>query len=218
WLGGGVAVRHLWPPPGLVRDPADLYALTADTLAGLERMGKKSASNLMDQIEASRHHGLERLIFGLGIRHVGERTAQILAQHFGSLQRLVEASQQELEEVFEVGPIVAESIHRFFQQEANLEVVAKLKRAGVSVEAGAAARHSERLKGLQFVVTGKLPQLSREEATRLIEQNGGRVTSSVSSKTNYVLAGEDAGSKLEKAQALGIAVISEAELRQMIDG
>ncbi|HEX2521874.1 MAG TPA: helix-hairpin-helix domain-containing protein, partial [Terriglobia bacterium] len=155
--------------------------------------------------------------FGLGIRHVGERTAQILAQRFSSMDRLMNASQAELESVFEVGPVVAESIFRFFVQPANRQVVAKLKAAGVNMTAKGAAMKSSHLQGKQFVLTGKLPGLSREQAAALIEQHGGRVTASVSKKTDFVLAGEDAGSKLEKATTLGIAVIDEPTFLRLIE-
>jgi DNA ligase (NAD+) len=202
---------------GLVKDPADLYRLTLDDLVQLERMGKKSSLNLLSQIEESKQNELARVIFGLGIRHVGERTAQILAQRFRSMDRLMNASQAELEFVFEVGPIVAESIFRFFVQPANRDVVAKLKAAGVNMTAKGAAMKSSHLQGKQFVLTGKLPSLSREQAAALIEQHGGRVTASVSRKTDFILAGEDAGSKLDKATTLGIAVIDEPTFLRLIE-
>jgi DNA ligase (NAD+) len=201
---------------GMVRDPADLYQLSLDSLMQLERMGKKSSLNLLAQIEESKHNDLARLIFGLGIRHVGERTGQILAQHFGSMEALSKATQENLESVFEVGPVVAESIYHFFAQPENLAVVHKLQTAGVNLSAKAAARRSGELQGKQFVLTGKLPTLSREEASALIEQHGGRVTASVSQKTDFVLAGEDAGSKLDKARTLGVRVIDEPEFLKMV--
>jgi DNA ligase (NAD+) len=200
----------------LVKDPADLYRLSLDTLMQLERMGKKSSVNLLAQIEESKRNDLARVIFGLGIRHVGERTAQILSQHFGSMETLSRAAQQELEGVFEVGPVVAESIYRFFTQPENMTVVDKLRAAGVNLAARAAAQRSIELQGKQFVLTGKLPTLSREQAAALIEQHGGRVTASVSQKTDFVLAGEDAGSKLDKARALNIRVIDEPAFLKMM--
>ena len=200
----------------LVKDPAGLYQLSLDTLMQLERMGKKSSLNLLAQIEESKHLDLSRVIFGLGIRHVGERTAQILAQHFGSMEALSQATQEELEGVFEVGPIVAESIYQFFARPENLAVIERLREAGVNLSAKGAVKRSAELQGKQFVLTGKLPTLSREQATVLIEQHGGRVTASVSQKTDFVLAGEDAGSKLDKARALGIAVIDEPEFLKMV--
>ena len=200
----------------LVKDPAGLYQLSLETLMQLERMGKKSSLNLLAQIEESKHLDLSRVIFGLGIRHVGERTAQILAQHFGSMEALSQATQEELEGVFEVGPIVAESIYQFFARPENLAVIERLREAGVNLSAKGAVKRSAELQGKQFVLTGKLPTLSREQATVLIEQHGGRVTASVSQKTDFVLAGEDAGSKLDKARALGIAVIDEPEFLKMV--
>jgi DNA ligase (NAD+) len=215
--GLGEALVDQLVDKGLVKDPADLYRLTLDDLVQLERMGKKSSLNLLSQIEESKQNELARVIFGLGIRHVGERTAQILAQRFSSMDRLMNASQAELESVFEVGPVVAESIFRFFVQPANRDVVAKLKAAGVNMTAKGAAMKSSHLQGKQFVLTGKLPGLSREQAAALIEQHGGRVTASVSKKTDFVLAGEDAGSKLEKATTLGIAVIDEPTFLRLIE-
>lgn len=216
--GLGEALVDQLVEKGLVKDPADLYALTLDNLVQLERMGKKSSQNLLAQIAASKQNDLSRVIFGLGIRHVGERTAQILAQHFGSMDSLTHATQAELESVFEVGPVVAESIFRFFAQPQNQKVIAKLKAAGVNMTAARAVRKSAQLQGKQFVLTGKLPTLSREGAAALIEQQGGRVTASVSQKTDFVLAGEDAGSKLEKAKELEIPVIDEPEFLKMLGG
>jgi DNA ligase (NAD+) len=214
--GLGEALVDQLVAKGLVKDPADIYQLSLDTLTELERMGKKSSLNLLAQIEESKSNDLSHVIFGLGIRHVGERTAQILAQHFGSMEALSQATQEALESVFEVGPVVAESIYHFFAQPENLEVVDKLRAAGVNLSAKAARRRSAELQGKQFVLTGKLPTLSREEASALIEQHGGRVTNSVSQKTDFVLAGDDAGSKLDKARALGIAVVDEPEFLKMV--
>ena len=202
----------------LIKDPAGLYQLSLDTLMQLERMGKKSSLNLLTQIEESKHLDLSRVIFGLGIRHVGERTAQILAQHFGSMEALSLATQEELVGVFEVGPIVAEIDLSVFARPENLAVIERLREAGLNLSAKGAVKRSTELQGKQFVLTGKLPTLSREQATALIEQHGGRVTASVSQKTDFVLAGEDAGSKLDKARTLGIAVIDEPEfLKWLVD-
>ncbi len=202
---------------GLVKDPADLYGLKLEDLINLERMGKKSSENLLAQIQESKRNEFSRVIFGLGIRHVGERTAQILAQHFGSMERLRQTSKEMLESVFEVGPVVAESIFRFFVNLENFSVIEKLRQAGVNMTLKSVAKRSAELEGKQFVITGKLPGLSREEASALIEQHGGRVTTSVTKKTDFLLAGEDAGSKLDKARALGAPVIDENALRQMLD-
>ena len=197
----------------LVRDVADLYSLTEEQLAGLERMGPKSASNLLGEIENSKKAELARVIFALGIPFVGERTAQLLAEHFGSLDRLSKASREELDEVAEVGPKVSEAIARFFLQKRNQEVLAKLRRAGVRFEQTKAASQGSRpLEGKQFVLTGTLPKYSREDAQRMIEEAGGRVMSSVSKKTDYVVVGSEPGSKLDKARSLGVKTIDEAEL------
>jgi len=215
--GLGDALADQLVDKGRVRDPADLYRLTLEDLVQLERMGKKSSENLLAQIEESKQNDLPRVIFGLGIRHVGERTAQILARHFGSMDGLSHAKAADLESVFEVGPIVAASIHQFFSQPENQGVLEKLNKAGVRMTLSRAANTSKGLQGRQFVLTGRLPTLSREEASALIERQGGRVTSSVSKKTNFVLAGEEAGSKIEKARKLGIQIINEESFRALIE-
>lgn len=215
--GLGEALVDQLVDKGLVKDPADLYRLTLEGLVNLERMGQKSAQNLLQQIEQSKTSELSRVIFGLGIRHVGERTAQILAQQYGSMNHLAGTSKEELENIFEVGPVVAESIHRFFSQGENRAVIQKLKQSGVNLESKAGTKRSSWLKGMQFVLTGKLPTLTRDEAAQLIEQHGGRVTASVSKKTDYVVAGEEAGSKLDKAKELGVKVIDEAAFREMVE-
>ncbi|HZO99835.1 MAG TPA: NAD-dependent DNA ligase LigA [Terriglobia bacterium] len=201
---------------GLVHDVADLYALTEGQLADLERMGKKSAANLVAEIEKSKKAELARLIFALGIRFVGERTAQFLADHFGSLDKLAKAKAQELYDVEEVGPRVAEAIVEFFGERRNLEVLEKLRKAGLQFEQKKAAKPAGKLAGKQFVLTGTLPTYSRDEATRLIEEAGGRVTGSVSKKTDYVVVGSDPGSKLDKARSLGVKTIDEAELVKLL--
>ena len=201
---------------GLVKDAADLYGLTHEQLASLERMGNKSASNLLVQIESSRNADLSRIIFVLGIPSVGERTAQLLADHFGSLDKLAQAGGEELEEVFEVGPKMAKGISEFFREKRNLEVVEKLRRADLRFEQKAARKQDNRLAGKQFVLTGTLPHYSRDEACKMIEAAGGRVTGSVSKKTDYLVAGLEAGSKLDKAKALGVASIDEVELLKLL--
>ena len=200
-----------------VHDPADLYQLTLENLVALERMGEKSSKNLLAQIEESKRNELSKVIFGLGIRHVGERTAQILARHFGSMDRLRHAEVQDLESVFEVGPVVAASIHQFFAQPENQRVLEKLKKAGVTMASSNVPSASAVLLGKQFVLTGSLPTLSRDAASTLIQQHGGRVTTSVSKKTDFVLAGEEAGSKLDKAKQLGVTIISEKDFHKMIE-
>jgi DNA ligase (NAD+) len=185
-------------------------------------MAEKSASNLLAQIEASKTRDLPQLVFGLGIRHVGERTAAILARNFRSLERLGAATVEELDAVPEIGLTVAESVHDWFADEGNRALCAKLAAAGVRTEiqagSGASGAQTESFAGLLFVLTGKLETLARDEAAALIEARGGRVTSSVSKKTNYVIAGEDAGSKLDKAQSLGVRVLGEAEFKELLAG
>ena len=202
----------------MVKDVADLYSLTLDDLASLERMAKKSASNVLSQIEASKSRDLSSLIYGLGIRHVGERTAGILARHFGSLERLSEASVENLDSIHEIGLTVAQSVRDWFDDAGNLQLCERLRAAGVrtEIERKGPAISDERFAGKQFVLTGKLETLSRDEARALIELRGGRVTSSVSKKTDYVVAGEDAGSKLDKAQELGLNVIDETGLKSLL--
>ena len=201
---------------GLIQDPADLYALKHEDLAGLERMGDKSARNLLEQIEASKKRSLGQVIFGLGIRHVGERTAVVLAQQFGSLEKLSQAPLETLESVFEVGPVVAESVRQFFVQPGNRQMVEKLREAELNLEEEQAESSTSDLQGQQVVLTGRLATLTREEAGRMIAFRGGRVTSSVSKKTAFVVAGEDAGGKLAKARDLGVPVMDETEFLALV--
>ena len=203
---------------GSVKDVADLYNLTVEQIASLERMAEKSGTNLIDQIEASKSRGLQRLLYGIDIRHVGERYAKILANHFRSIDRLAEANVQELDDIHEIGLAVAESVYEWFRDERNIDLVTRLKLAGVNTETDAAstALLDERFQGKTFVLTGKLENYTRDEAAKLIEDRGGRVSSSVSKNTDYVVAGSDAGSKLTKAESLGVAVLDENEFRSMI--
>jgi len=197
----------------LVRTPADLYALDMQALAGLERMGEKSAANVLTAIARSRDTTLARLIYALGIRNVGESTARDLAQSFGSLEAVLAADESALQQVPDVGPIVAQSVAQFFAEPHNLEVIAGLQAAGVRYQALAPqVAVSGAVAGKTFVLTGALPGLSRDDAKSRIEAAGGKVTGSVSKKTDFVVAGSDAGSKLDKAQALGIKIIDELEL------
>ena len=200
----------------LVHDVADLYALTHEQVANLERMGDKSASNLREEIENSKKASLARLIFALGIRFVGERTGQLLADHFASLDKLAQASEEALLEVEEVGPRVAEGILEFFREPRNLKVIEKLRKAGLQFEAAKVHKPEGNLAGKQFVLTGTLPRYSRDEAKKMIEEAGGRVTGSVSKKTDYVVVGADPGSKLDKARALGVKTIEEGELLKLL--
>lgn len=201
---------------GLVRDVADLYSLTQEQVAGLDRMAEKSAQNLMAEIENSKKAELARLIFALGIRFVGERTGQLLADHLGSLDKLAKATEEELLQVEEVGPRVSEAIREFFGEKRNRDVIEKLRKAGLQFEQKKARKAEGKLTGKQFVLTGTLPTYSREEATRMIEEAGGRVTGSVSKKTDYVVVGSDAGSKLDKAKSLGVKTIDEADLAKLL--
>jgi DNA ligase (NAD+) len=202
---------------GLVPDVSALYRLTKEDLAFLDRMGEKSARNLVAEIEESRKLEFSRLLFGIGIRHVGERTAQLLAEHFGSMDRLAEAAPEELEQVDEVGPKLAESIHHFFHEKQNRELIDRLKNLGLKMESDVPVdRPRQVLAGKTFVVTGTLDGMSREEAEALISKFGGRVTKSVSRKTDYVLAGRDPGSKMDKARELGVSIIDEPGLRAML--
>jgi DNA ligase (NAD+) len=216
-LGGALAEQLL--EKKMVRDVADLYRLKLDDLASLERMAKKSASNVLGQIEASKSRDLWHLIYGLGIRHVGERTAGILARHFGSLDRLGAATVEELDEIHEIGLTMAQSIHDWFADPGNKELCRRLTEGGVrtqAIEEPAAEATDQRFAGKVFVLTGALPGMTRDDARGLIEAAGGRVTGSVSKKTDYVLAGADPGSKLDKANELGVAVIDEDEFKKML--
>jgi DNA ligase (NAD+) len=220
--GLGDALADQFVQKKMVRDVADLYKLTQAELAGLERMAEKSASNLLAQIEASKTRDLPQLVFGLGIRHVGERTAAILARQFRTLEAFGNASVEELDAVPEIGLTVAESVHDWFADEGNRALCARLAEAGVRTEMEASAVaggvRDESFAGMLFVLTGKLETLTRDEAGAFIEARGGRVTSSVSKKTNYVVAGEEAGSKLDKARALGVNVINEEEFKALLAG
>ncbi|HKR22568.1 MAG TPA: NAD-dependent DNA ligase LigA [Pyrinomonadaceae bacterium] len=203
----------------LVKDVGDLYSLILEQVAGLPRMAKKSATNLLEQIEASKSRELTNLIYALGIRHVGERTAGILAHEMGSLDRFTEASVEELDAIPEIGLTVAESVRDWFDDEGNRALCDRLRAAGVNTESSrkSSASLDERFAGKQFVLTGTLSNFTRDEAKALIEARGGRVNSSVSKKTDYVVAGEAAGSKLDKAESLGVTVIDEDGFKTMLE-
>lgn len=204
---------------GRVKDVADLYTINTLDIANLEGKGKKSAAKLVEQIEASKTRGLQRLLFGIDIRHVGERNAKVLARHFRSIDKLASAALEELVAVPEIGPILAASVYEFFHDPRNLGLIERLRAAGVQLEmdASSTAALDERFVGKTFVLTGKLENYTRDEAAKLIEDRGGRVSSSVSKKTDYVVAGSDAGSKLTKAESLGVAVLDEAALSALVD-
>jgi len=202
----------------LVRDVSGLYHLTQNQLEELERMGPRSAENLVKEINASRSLEFWRLLFGIGIRHVGERTAQILGRQFGSMKRLEEASEEELEQVHEVGPKLAESVNKFFRQPENHALIERLRAAGLPMEADAVEqpKAEQVFAGKTFVLTGSLDTMTREQASALIAERGGRVIASVSKKTGFVVAGRDPGSKLEKARELGVAILDERQFGAML--
>jgi DNA ligase (NAD+) len=200
---------------GLVKNVADIYDLTKKDLLSLERFADKSAQNILDEIEHSKKLPLERVIYGLGIRMVGERTAQFLAEHFGSMEEIENASIEELQNVGEVGPKIAESIAEFFSNAANRKLVDRLGAAGLAFQ-GKKKERGTKLAGKTFVLTGTLAHFTRDEAKKLIEDAGGKVTGSVSKKTDYVVAGADAGSKLDKAKELGVSVIGEKEMEKLL--
>ena len=199
---------------GLVKNVADIYDLTKEKLLGLDRFADKSAQNIIDEIENSKQLPLERVIYGLGIRMVGERTAQFLAEHFGSMEAIANASAEELQDVGEVGPKIAESIAEFFSNAANRKLVDRLEKAGLAFK-GKKKERGTKLTGKTFVLTGTLSKYTRDEAKKMIEDAGGRVSGSVSKKTDYVVAGTDAGSKLDKAKELGVPVIDEAAMEKL---
>ncbi|PKM83307.1 MAG: DNA ligase (NAD(+)) LigA [Firmicutes bacterium HGW-Firmicutes-14] len=201
---------------GIIKDAADLYYLKFEDLAGLERMGKKSSKNLLRAIEKSRSNSLAQLLFALGIRHVGERAGKVLAAEFGSIDRITKASVEEFMAVPEVGPKMAESLAEYFKDPASLELIERLKKAGVNMVDETQQMVDRPLEGSQFVLTGTLAGYSRREAQEVIEKLGGKVTSSVSKKTDYVVAGDDPGSKLDKARTLGVRVLSEEEFEEMV--
>ncbi len=201
---------------GLVKDVADLYSLKLEDLAGLERMAEKSAQNLLDEIEASKKNSLARLIYALGIQFVGERTAQLLAEHFSSLEELAAATEEQLIEVPEVGPKVAASIAEFFSEPANLKLIKKLNKAGVHPTAEKRKVKSDKFAGKSFVFTGGLANRSREEAGEIVQQHGGKVSGSVSKKTDYVVVGTDPGSKYDKAKELGVTILTESQFEKLL--
>lgn len=203
----------------VVKTLPDLYRMGLMALANLDRMAEKSAQNVLDALEKSKHTTLPRFLFGLGIRHVGEATAKDLARHFGSLDAIMDASLEQLLEVNDVGPTVAQSLRTFFDQPHNREVVEQLRACGVHWDEGApAARAAQPLAGKTFVLTGTFPTLKREQAKEMLEAAGAKVAGSVSKKTDYVVAGEEAGSKLDKARELGVAVIDEAAMLALLNG
>jgi DNA ligase (NAD+) len=201
---------------GLVKDVADLYSLKEDDVAALDRMAEKSAQNLLEEIEGSKKNSLARLIYALGIFSVGERTGQLLAEHFSSLEELASAKEEQLEAVHEVGPKVAASIVEFFSEPANRQLIKRLHKAGVHPTAEKRQVKSQKFAGKSFVFTGGLGNRSREEAGELVQQHGGKVSGSVSKKTDYVVVGTDPGSKYEKAKELGVTILTESEFEKLL--
>ncbi len=201
----------------LVKDVADLYLLKEDAIAGLERMAEKSAQNLLAEIEGSKKSSLARLIYALGIFSVGERTGQLLAEHFSSLEELAAAKEEQLEAVHEVGPKVAASIVEFFSEPANRHLIKKLNKVGVRPTAEKREVKSDKLAGKSFVFTGSLANRSREEAAELVQQHGGKISGSVSKKTDYVVVGADPGSKYDKAKELGVTILTESEYEKLLE-
>ena len=213
--GMGEALVNQLTERGMVKDVANLYKLTKADLLKLERMGEKSAQNVLDEIEHSKRLPLERVIYGLGIRFVGERTAQFLAEHFGGMEDLVKASEEELQRVEEVGPRIAKSIVEFFAEPKNRELVDELRAAGLTFK-GKKKERGTKLAGKTFVLTGTLANYTRDQAKALIEHAGGKLAGSVSKKTDYVVAGSDAGSKLDKAKELGVTVLDEKGMENLL--
>jgi DNA ligase (NAD+) len=213
-LGEKIVVQLL--EKGLVKDFADLYKLALPTLATLERMGEKSAQNLLNEIAASKKNSLDRLIYGIGIPFVGERTAQLLASHFGSMEKIADASPEELMEVGEVGPKIAEGVREFFSESANRKLIDRLRQVGVSMKEERQAPLSKKLAGKTFVFTGTLAHRSREEAESLVAAHGGKAGSSVSKKTSYVVVGTDPGSKFDKAKSLGVPILDESQFEKLL--
>jgi DNA ligase (NAD+) len=200
----------------VVKDVADLYALKADQVAALDRMAEKSAQNLLAEIAGSKKNSLARLIYALGMRFVGERTGQLLAEHFSSLEELAAAEEEQLVAVPEVGPKVAAAIAEFFSEAANRQLIKKLHKAGVHPTAEKREVKSDKLAGKSFVFTGGLANRSREEAGELVQQHGGKISGSVSKKTDYVVVGSDPGSKYDKARELGLTILTEAEFEKLL--
>jgi DNA ligase (NAD+) len=213
--GMGDALVNQLTERGMVKDIADIYKLTKDKLLSLERMGDKSAENILREVGNSKKLPLERVIYGLGIRFVGERTAQFLAEHFGDMTALENAGEEELQQVEEVGPRIAKSIVEFFAEPKNRELVEELRGAGLQFKGKKKARGTK-LAGKTFVLTGTLANYTRDQAKKMIENAGGKVAGSVSKKTDYVVAGSDAGSKLDKARELGITVLDEQGMRELL--
>ena len=212
-LGEAVAVQLT--ERGLVHTVADLYTLTMEQLLQLDKFKEKSAQNLLEAIERSKENNLDKLVFGLGIRNIGDKAAAQLAEHFGTMEALAHAGEEEIAAIDGIGAVMAQSVTEFFAKEGTRDLLRRLREAGVN-EQWRGEKKGTALAGLTLVVTGTLPHLSRQQAEALITHNGGKASGSVSKKTAYVVAGEAAGSKLTKAQALGVPVIDEAGLYALV--
>lgn len=218
--GLGEQLVNLFVDKGYLKSYADIFSLAqfTDEIKAMEGFGEKSVKNLLDAVEEAKNKPFEKVLFALGIRYVGAGAASKLADHFGSLEKIMNATAEDIEEVPDIGPSISKSLNHFFSEETNIEIINRLKEAGLKFESDVKENASEILADKKFVLTGTLPNLTREEAKDLILANGGSVVSSVSAKTDYVLAGEKAGSKLEKAEKLGVKVITEEEFNKMIGG
>lgn len=214
--GLGPALVEMLLKEGMIENIADLYSLKADDVEGLERMGKKSAENLINAIQKSKENSLDKLIFGLGIRHIGKKAGKLIAENFSDIDEIASASAENFANIAEIGLKMGESIVKYFGNEQVKDTIRRLKEAGVNTKGGKKEITDARFAGMTFVLTGTLPTYSRQEAQEIIENFGGKASSSVSKKTTYVLAGEEAGSKLDKALSLGVKVIDESEFKQMI--
>lgn len=212
--GLGPAILEQLVEQGLVHSPADLYDLTEEPLAKLERLGEKSAANLVASIARSKENDLSRVLFALGISNIGEKAAAALAQHFGSMEQLERALPDEIQQIEGFGQVMAQSVADFLAEPRNREQIDRLRQAGVNLQS-LRQKKGDSLSGKTFVLTGTLPTLKRSQAKEMIEERGGKVAGSVSKKTHFVVAGEEAGSKLTKAQELGVPVITEQELLAM---
>ncbi len=216
--GLGFQILEKFIQLGYLKDITDIYKLDRKVkeLKSLDRFGEKSIDNILSSIERSKERPFEKVLYAIGIRHVGDRTARVLAKHFKSVDNIISASKEQIESIHEIGPRIAESVYDFFHTKSNLQMVDKLRKAGLNFEMKVTANASNKLEGLTFVVTGTLEKYKREEVEELIETLGGKAASSVSKKTSYVLAGAEAGSKLKKAESLGVKVIDEAEFDKLI--
>jgi DNA ligase (NAD+) len=216
--GLGFQILEKFIQLGYLKDITDIYKLKGKVkeLKSLDRFGDKSIDNILSSIERSKERPFEKVLYAIGVRHVGDRTARVLAKHFKSVDNIIAASKEEIESIHEIGPRIAESVYDFFHTKSNLQMVGKLRKAGLNFEMEVTANASNKLEGLTFVVTGTLEKYKREEVEELIETLGGKAASSVSKKTSYVLAGAEAGSKLNKAESLGVKVIDEAEFDKLI--